>query len=460
MHLYYYTRSVQFNFMVKNVRLKKGLDIRIRGGAPAVPPQKFITPASIALIPDDYTGITPKVDVKEGDKVKLGDPLFHDKKFPDIKVVSPVNGTITAVVRGERRKLERIVVTPEGDFTAPFDFEQISDPTRAQQLLLDSGLWSWLRQRPYNTVPEPGVHPRDIFVTGFDSAPLAPDYEMLLKGHEAELVSAIKLLQMLTPGKIYLGVRPGSCLENLEGAETVTFEGPHPAGNPSVQICNVKPVNKGDIVWTLDALTLLRIGKLTLNHVLDMTTVVALTGCEVTEPHYVSTGVGCDIATLTNGDINHDIIHHRIISGNVLTGHATSLEGYLCFPYNQITVIAEGDDYDEFMGWASLSPQKMSVSRSFPGHFTKKLFCPDARILGGRRAMIMSGLYEKMLPMDILPEFLVKAILAKDIDKMEQLGIYEVAPEDFALCEYVDPSKLELQKIVAEGLEYVRKELN
>lgn len=446
--------------MVKNVRLKKGLDIRIRGGAPAVLPQKFITPASIALIPDDYTGITPKVDVKEGDKVKLGDPLFHDKKFPDIKVVSPVNGTVTAVVRGERRKLERIVVTPEGEFTATFDFEQITDSTRAQQLLLDSGLWAWLRQRPYNTVPEPGVQPRDIFVTCFDSAPLAPDYEMLLKGHEAELVSAVKLLQMLTSGKVYLGVRPGSCLENLEGAETVTFEGPHPAGNPSVQICNVKPVNKGDIVWTLDALTLLRIGKLTANHLLDMTTAVALTGCEITEPHYVSTGVGCDMSTLVKGDINNDIIHHRIISGNVLTGHATSLEGYLRFPYNQVTVIAEGDDYDEFMGWASLSPQKMSISRSFPGHFTKKLFCPDARILGGRRAMIMSGLYEKMLPMDILPEFLVKAILAKDIDKMEQLGIYEVAPEDFALCEYVDPSKLELQKIVAEGLEYVRKELN
>lgn len=448
--------------MVKNVRLKKGLDIRIRGEAPAILPQKFITPESIALIPDDYTGITPKVDVKEGDNVKIGDPLFHDKKFPDIKVVSPVNGTVSAVVRGERRKLERIVVTPEKEFSASakFDFEKVSDPTRAQQLLLDSGMWAWLRQRPYNVIPEPGVTPRDIFVTGFDSAPLAPDYEMLLKGHKDELEAAVKLLSMLTSGKLYIGIRSGSCLTEIEGTETVIFEGPHPAGNPSVQICNVKPVNKGDIVWTLDALTLLRIGKLVKNNILDMTTTVALTGCEVTEPHYVSTAVGCDMSTLTKGNLNDDIIHHRIISGNVLTGHPTSLEGYLRYPYNQITVIAEGDDYAEFMGWASLSPQKMSISRSFPGHFTKKLFCPDARILGGRRAMIMSGLYEKMLPMDILPEFLIKAILAKDIDKMEQLGIYEVAPEDFALCEYVDPSKLELQKIVRDGLEYMRKELN
>ncbi|MCM1093563.1 MAG: Na(+)-translocating NADH-quinone reductase subunit A [Lachnospiraceae bacterium] len=448
--------------MVKNVRLKKGLDIRIRGEAPAILPQKFIIPESIALIPDDYTGITPKVDVKEGDKVKIGDPLFHDKKFPDIKVVSPVNGTVSAVVRGERRKLERIVVAPEKEFSASakFEVEKVSDPTKAQQLLLDSGLWAWLRQRPYNVIPEPGVTPRDIFVTGFDSAPLAPDYEMLLKGYKEELDAAVKLLNMLTSGKIYIGIRGGSCLTEIEGTETVIFEGPHPAGNPSVQICNVKPVNKGDIVWTLDALTLLRIGKLVKNNILDMTTTVALTGCEVTEPHYVSTVVGCDMSTLTKGEINDDIIHHRIISGNVLTGHPTSFEGYLRFPYNQVTVIAEGDDYAEFMGWASLSPQKMSVSRSFPGHFTKKLFCPDARILGGRRAMIMSGVYEKMLPMDILPEFLIKAILAKDIDKMEQLGIYEVAPEDFALCEYVDPSKLELQKIVYDGLEYMRKELN
>lgn len=448
--------------MVKNVRLKKGLDIRIRGAAVAETPWQTIIPQSIALIPDDFTGITPKVDVKEGDKVKLGDPLFHDKKFPDIKVVSPVNGTVAAVVRGERRKLERIVITPDGDASASakFPFEKISDRERAQQLLLDSGLWAFLRQRPYNIIPEPGVHPRDIFVTGFDSAPLAPDYEMILKGHEDELAAGVELLSGLTEGRIYVGVRAGSCLEGLPGTETVVFDGPHPAGNVGVQICNVKPVNKGDIVWAIDALTLLRIGRLFLNNELDMTTTVALTGCEVTEPRYVKAVAGCDMASLCKGNINDDIIHHRIISGNVLTGHPVTTEGFLRSPYTQVTVIAEGDDYDEFMGWASLSPQKMSVSRSFPGHFSKKLFCPDARILGGRRAMIMSGLYEKMLPMDILPEFLVKAIIAKDIDKMEQLGIYEVAPEDFALCEYVDPSKLELQKIVAEGLEYLRKELN
>ncbi len=204
----------------------------------------------------------------------------------------------------------------------------------------------------------------------------------------------------------------------------------------------------------------MRIGRLVLNHTLDFTTTVAVTGCEVREPRYVTAPAGADVKSLLADNVYDDHVNHRIISGNVLTGHPAGDDGYLRYPYTQITVIPEGDDCHEFLGWASLSPQKMSVNRSFPGHFVKRIFCPDARILGGRRAMIMSGLYEKMMPMDILPEYLVKAIIARDIDRMEQLGIYEIAPEDFALCEYVDPSKLELQKIVAEGLEYLRKELN
>lgn len=447
--------------MTKIVNIKKGLDISIRGTA-ATSATIDVTPATCAIIPDDFPGITPKVDVKEGDEVVVGSTLFHDKAYPDIKVSSPVAGKVTAVVRGERRKLERIVITPGNSPAASLDFEvkDIDDRTRAARLLLDSGLWAWMRQRPYNIVPAPGAAPRDIFITGFDSAPLAPDYEMMLAGKSKELEAAITLLSKLTDGTIYIGVREGSCLEALKGVETMIVNGPHPAGNVGVQICNVKPVNKGDIVWTMDALTLLRMGKLVTTGKLDMSVTTALTGCEVTEPHYITTTVGADMKSVLKGAVNNDDIHHRVISGNVLTGIPVSEEDYLRFPYNQVTVIAEGDDFAEFMGWASLSPQKMSVSRSFPGHFFKRKFCPDARILGGRRAMIMSGVYEKVMPMDILPEFLVKAILARDIDRMEQLGIYEVAPEDFALCEYVDPSKLELQKIVQEGLDYLRKELS
>lgn len=447
--------------MTKIVNIKKGLDISIRGAATPSAPMD-VTPATCAIIPDDFPGITPKVDVKEGDEVVVGSSLFHDKAFPDIKVGSPVAGTVTAVVRGERRKLERIVITPGSSPSVSLDFEvsNIGDRTRAQQLLLDSGLWSWMRQRPYNIVPRPGVDPRDIFITGFDSSPLAPDYEMLLDGHQKELDAAISLLGKLTDGTIYVGIHEGSCLESLQGVEKVVVNGPHPAGNVGVQISNVKPVNKGETVWTMDALTLLRIGKLATTGKLDMSVTTALTGCEVTAPHYITTVIGADMKSVLKDAVNNDDIHHRIISGNVLTGIPVGEEGYLRFPYNQVTVIAEGDDFAEFMGWASLSPEKMSVNRSFPGHFFKRKFCPDARILGGRRAMIMSGVYEKVMPMDILPEYLIKAIIARDIDRMEQLGIYEVAPEDFALCEYVDPSKLELQKIVQEGLDYLRKELS
>lgn len=447
--------------MTKIVNIKKGLDISIRGNAVESAPID-VTPATCAIIPDDFPGITPKVDVKEGDEVVVGSTLFHDKAYPDVKVTSPVAGKVTAIVRGERRKLERIVITPGTSPSTSLDFEvnNINDRTRASRLLLDSGLWAWMRQRPYDIVPNPGVTPRDIFITGFDSAPLAPDFEMMLDGKQKELSAAVALLKKLTDGDIYIGIHEGSCLEAIDGVETIIMNGPHPAGNVGVQICNVKPVNKGETVWTMDALTLLRIGKLATSGSLDMTVTAALTGCEVTEPHYINTIAGADMKSILKGAVNNDDIHHRVISGNVLTGIPVGEEGYLRFPYRQVTVIAEGDDFAEFMGWASLSPQKMSVNRSFPGHFFRHKFCPDARILGGRRAMIMSGVYEKVMPMDILPEYLIKAIIARDIDRMEQLGIYEVAPEDFALCEYVDPSKLELQKIVQEGLDYLRKELS
>ncbi|MFG6388569.1 Na(+)-translocating NADH-quinone reductase subunit A [Muribaculum sp.] len=447
--------------MAKIVTLKKGLDIKIRGAAADAAPIT-VKPATCAIVPDDYSGIVPKVDVKEGDSVEVGSKLFHDKQFTDIVVTSPIAGTVTGVIRGERRKLERIVITPAEDAgnSITFETEGINDRTRAQQLLLDSGLWALLRQRPYNIVPAPGAAPRDIFITGFDSAPLAPDFESMLSPRINDLNKPLTLHQNFTDGKIYLVLRQGSCLASVEGVEHVVFEGPHPAGNAGVQICNVKPVNKGDIVWTLDATILLRIGKLLSTGRLDTDTLVAVTGCEVTTPRYVITKIGADLASILKGNVNDDAIHHRIISGNVLTGTHESPEGYLRYPYYQATVIAEGDDFHEFMGWASLSPRKMSFSHSFPGHFLNKLFCPDARLQGGRRAMIMSGIYEKVMPMDIMPEYLIKAIISRNIDRMEQLGIYEVAPEDFALCEYVDPSKLELQKIVQEGLDYLRKELS
>lgn len=449
--------------MAKLISLRKGLDISISGAAKANPPENAI-PALCAVIPDDYKGIVPKLDVKEGDSVLVGTPLFHDKQFYDIKVVSPVAGTVKAVVRGERRKLERIVIEPDPsgmDKSVDLNHKDIGDTVKAQRLLLDSGLWAMMRQRPYGIVPRPGTAPRDIFITAFDSAPLAPDFEPSLSDKLPLIENALKFLKRFTEGNVYIGIRAGSALEGIKNAEVTIFEGPHPAGNVGVQIDNIKPVNKGDVVWTLDLPTLLRIGELVTSGTLNYDTLVAVTGCKVSNPKYLTTKIGADMTSVVGGNLADKRGEHlRIIAGNVLTGVPTGIDGFIRYPYYQVTVIPEGDDNAEFMGWASLSPKKMSINHSFPGHFLKRTFCPDARLNGGRRAMIMSGVYEKMLPMDIMPEYLIKACIARNLDRMEQLGIYEIVPEDIALCEYADPSKLELQKILQEGIDYVYNELS
>lgn len=447
--------------MTKIVTLKKGLDIRIGGEVASAAPARELPSGLVALVPDDFPGIVPKVLVRAGDTVKKGTPLFSDKFFPDIKIVSPVSGTVEEVARGERRKLLYISVKSDGnDETADsaVAIAKATDSEKTEQQLLDSGLWAMMRQLPYGIVPRPSVKPRDIMVTLFDSAPLAFNAP-LAESEKGYIRAGVESLKRLTDGHVYLGVREDGVFDCPE-ADFVVFKGAHPAGNPSVQIANIKPVNKGDVVWTLDRATIVRIGKLVKDNKLDYTTTVAVTGCEVARPELVKTTVGAAIMPLLDGQIAADGKHRRIISGNVLSGLPTPAEGSLRYPYTQLTVIAEGDDKVEFMGWASLSANKMSESCTFPGKFLRKRFCPDARLNGGRRAMIMSGIYDKYLPMDIMVEFLVKACLAKDLDLMEQLGIYELVPADVALCEYADPSKLELQKIIREGLDYAFHELS
>ena len=307
-------------------------------------------------------------------------------------------------------------------------------------------------------MPGPESAPRDIFVTAIDSAPLAAS-PAAYYGDTGTLEAAVALLAKTTPGKIYIGRRADGGVADIKGAEMVDIDGPHPSGNVGVLIANIAPVNKGEAVWTLDLATLWRIGRLMVTGSVDFTDYVALTGSEIVNPVVLKTLIGATIASLTDGRLAPAVHHQRIISGNVLTGVTVAADGYMHYPYRQITVIPEGDDVDEFMGWASLSPRKMSESRTFPGKFFGKLFRPDARLLGGRRAFIMSGEYDRYMPMDIMAEYLLKAIIGRDIEKMEKLGIYEVAPEDFALGEYADTSKIEAQKIVREGLDYLRKEL-
>ncbi|MDO4319437.1 MAG: Na(+)-translocating NADH-quinone reductase subunit A [Bacteroidales bacterium] len=439
------------------IKLNKGLDLRIAGATTDTKPVRTVTPGLAAVMPDDFTGLMPKAAVHEGDEVAVGDALLFDKAHPEIKVVSPVAGHVKAVVRGERRKIMRVIVEADGSDRA----KKFDTKAPVLDLLENSGFFAMIRRRPYDTVPVPDVRPRDIFVTAFDTAPLAtPLTDRLGDNATRELETAVKALATLTDGKVYISHDPTWALGDITGAVMVEVEGPHPAGNVGIQIANIAPVNKGETVWTLDVVTLVKIGRLLLTGTVDPTVYVAVTGPEVSTPAVLRTVEGAPLSDLLDGMLHKTDKHLRVISGNVLTGTADDPEsGFLHFPWRQITVIDEGDDVDEFMGWASVSPDKMSAHRSLPLHWLRRAFSPDARLLGGRRAMIISGEYDKVLPMDVMAEYLLKAINSRNIDDMEALGIYEVAPEDLALCEYVDTSKLPVQQMVRDGLDYLRKEL-
>lgn len=452
--------------MRKTITLNRGLDLRLTGAIEQAEDPKEIAADEIAIVPDDFPGLTPKVAVKPGETVAKGQPLIHEKLFTDIAIVSPIAGTVVDVVRGERRKVMRVVVKADGSDRRTEASKPADDAEHIKRALMNGGLWAQMRQLPFDIVPDPAITPRDIFVTTFDSSPLASPLMDRVKDQDTIILAGIKALLKLTPGTIFIGTRAGEPADWLAKASEMDrvcvaeFGGKHPVGLPEVQAAALAPVNKGETVWLTDVENLARIGSIATTGQCDWTTTVALTGSEVKVPQLIQTTVGAAIAPLINGQLKESDHHQRIISGNVLTGVNIGQDGYLRYPYRQITVIPEGDDVDEFMGWASMSPSKMSESRSFLSKLLgRHKFSPDARLNGGRRAMIMSGLYDKVMPMDILPEFLIKAILARDIDRMEALGIYEVTPAGFALCEYIDPSKLELQKIVREGLDYLRKEL-
>jgi Na+-transporting NADH:ubiquinone oxidoreductase subunit A len=449
--------------MANVIKVKKGLDIHLKGKASNVL-LKGKDSESYAILPGSYNGIMPKVIAKAGDKVKAGTVLMIDKNRPEIRFVSPVSGEVSAVNRGEKRKVLSIVVKAD----AKVEYEEFGkknvsslQPGEIKESLLEAGLWPFIRQRPYDIVASPADTPRDIFVSTFYSAPLAPDFEYIVKDQEADFQTGLDALAKLTAGKVYVGVKKGSVLKP-SGVETAEIEGPHPAGNVSVLINRLKPVNKGEVVWTVNPDDVILIGRLFNKGIADFTRLVAITGSETTERGYIRTIAGCSIRSLVEGKLLEGKEHLRIISGNVLSGTKVGKDDYLYAYDNQITVIPEGDDTHEFFGWATPGLDKFSVSRTFLTWLTgkNKEYVIDARIRGGKRAMIMSNEYDKVFPLDIYPEYLLKAIIAFDIDKMENLGIYEVAPEDFALCEFVDTSKIELQQIVRNGLNLLYKELN
>ncbi len=450
--------------MSKIITLRKGLDINLQGKAEetlAEVPRS----SEYAVSPLDFEGVTPKLLVKVGDKVKAGTPLFFNKYNERVLFTSPVSGTVTAVNRGEKRKVLNVTVAAD----ERTDYEEFArlEPSKASreeivELLLKSGLWPMLVQRPYGIIADPNDVPKAVFISAFDSAPLAPDYNFVLQGEQKNLQAGIEVMRRLTQGKVHLSMRAGAegAMPSLRNVELHTFAGKHPVGNVGVQIHHIDPINKGDVVWTVNIQDLAIIGRLFNEGRVDMTKVIAVAGSEVAAPHYVRIVSGASVASILGNNIKPqkpgDSV--RIISGNVLTGTKVSADGFIGFYANMLTVIPEGDKY-ELLGWAMPRCNKFSVSHAyFSWLCPKKSYRLDTNLNGGERPFVVTGLYEQYLPMDIYPMYLLKACLAGDIEKMENLGIYEVVEEDFALCEFVDPSKTEIQQIIRDGINLMIKE--
>ena len=452
--------------MARIIKLSRGLDINLAGKAQKC--KSTVKAGTVfALAPGCFEGVKPKAVVREGDKVKAGEALFINKDFPEVKFASPVSGTVSLVERGDRRKLlsVRIEADAQQEY-ADFGVKDVNklDGEQVKTALLEAGLFGYINQLPYAISTNPQTSPKAIFVSALRDMPLAGDFEYELKGQEEDFQTGLTALSKIA--KTYLGIGKGQNI-SANDAEVVTFVGKCPAGNVGVQVNHIDPVNKGETVWTVDPTAVIFFGRLFNTGKVNLKRTVALAGPEVENPCYADMLVGQDIEPLVDGAYNTD--HNvRIIMGNPLTGTPVSQkdEGqpshtrFLGAHTSEITIIPEGNDTDELAGWIMPRLSQFSVNRSYFSWLfgKKKEYSLDARIKGGERHMIMSGEYDSVLPMDIYGEYLIKAIIAGDIDKQEQLGIYEVSPEDFALAEFVDSSKLELQRIVREGLDILRKE--
>ena len=448
------------------IKLRKGLDINLQGRA-AETKLTLKSNGHYALVPDDFEGVTPKVVVREGDNVRAGDALFVNKLHPDVRFASPVSGRVTAVERGDRRKVLCIRVDADADQQyVDFGKKDLSkmDGKAVVNALLEAGIFGYINQLPYAISTDPESKPKAIFVSALRDKPLAASFDFEVKGQERDFVTGLQALSKIAKTHLGLGIQPDlqAALQKLDVAkyaEVHIFDGPCPAGNVGVQVNHIDPVNKGEVVWTIgDPTVVLFIGRLFNTGRVDLRRTVALCGSEVKKPCYADMLVGQELQTLlaNSYDEGHSV---RIINGNVLTGRRTTKDGFLGAHTSEVTVIPEGDDADEMLGWIMPRLKQFSVNRSyFSWLMGKKAYALDARVKGGERHIIMSGEYDRVLPMDIYGEYLIKAIITGDIDRQEQLGIYEVSPEDFALAEFVDSSKLELQRIVREGLNTLRKE--
>ncbi|MCK4920905.1 MAG: Na(+)-translocating NADH-quinone reductase subunit A [Bacteroidales bacterium] len=448
--------------MSEIIRIKKGLDIKLKGKADKIY-QRAERASAYSIKPTDFKGVMPKLVVKVDDEVMVGSTLFFDKYNPSVKFTSPVSGKVSSINRGERRRILEVVIEPDAeDSYIDFKIGDLSKMTREGivELILESGMWPSIIQRPYASIANPEGKPKAIFISGFDSSPLAPDYDFMLKESHAEFQKGIDVLKTLTDGKVHLSVDAsyptGETYSKTQNIDLHKIKGPHPAGNPGIQIHHIDPVNKGELVWYVNPAEVVRMGKLFIDGKVDNTLTIALAGSEVLKPVYYKLIRGAAVDSILKDNIVEG--NNRIISGNVLTGTRLAKAGFLGYYDNLLSIIPEGDHFD-FIGWASLGFGKYSVSRTFWSWLTpKKEYKIDTNLKGGVRAFVMSGEYEKVFPMDIMPVQLLKSILVEDIDQMEKLGIYEVAEEDMALCEFVCTSKIEVQKILREGLDVMKKE--
>lgn len=448
--------------MGKTIRLTKGFNINLAGKAArklGVSDQ----PETFVIKPTDFQGIyLPKVIVKEGDTVKAGTPLFHDKRKESIVFTAPVSGEVVEIKRGEKRKLLEVKILAD----KAIEYEQFSqysisdiaglERETVQQQMLASGVWLNLVQRPYGIVADPAETPRSIFISGFDSHPLAPDYSFVFQGEEQFFQAGLEVLKKLTTGKVHLSANDDfktTLYTQVKGVELNKFSGPHPSGCVGVQIHHLEPIGKSDLVWTISPFGVIQVGKLFLNGVYDTTKIIAVAGSEVKDPQYYKTYTGASVKKFLANNLKQENV--RVISGNVLTGYRINKDGHVGFHDQLVSVIPEGDHH-EFLGWILPSAKKLSLSRAF-GLFSflnyKKDFVLDSNTHGEPRAFVQTGVFEKVTPMDVLPTFLLKAIISEDFDEMEALGIYEVIEEDLALCEFVDVSKHHVQSILREGID-------
>ncbi|WP_394975074.1 Na(+)-translocating NADH-quinone reductase subunit A [uncultured Croceitalea sp.] len=449
--------------MSKDIRIKKGLNINLTGAAEQTT-SKAVLSNVYALNLEDFHGVTPKMLVKEGAEVKAGEAIFYNKNIEDMRFVSPVSGELVEIVRGARRRILTLKILADKEQvyqeSSAIDVDKV-DGESIKTALLQSGCWPFVKQRPYDIVANPDATPKAIFISAYTTAPLAADIDYVLKGKEKELQTAINALSKMTPGNVHVSIGNSavSPFTNISGIELHKVSGPHPAGLVGTQINKLNPINKGEVIWTVTPQDLVIIGEFLLTGKFNAERTVALVGSSVKTPKYYTTKIGAEISTfLYASGVNEE--KFRLINGDVLTGSRTSPDGHLGFYNNTVTAIPEGDDY-EFFGWNKPVFNKISSTRAltFSWLNKNKKYNLDTNTNGEHRAFVVTGGYEEVFPLDIYPLQLLKACMVKDLDEMEQLGLYEVAPEDFALTEFVCISKQPHQQIIREGLDLMYQEI-